>query len=79
MANPMPGPSGEPSRPSSLDTDQEVIEEDLHHVVFPHGLVEENFTLKKAVSSCTGQGTGRCSDLFYLGFAFHGSELVFFP
>jgi hypothetical protein len=68
-------PFGEPSRPSSLDMELDIVSEDPSMLTSPHDLVDYHFFLMESVSVSAGQGGGRCpSDFFCPDLVFHGSE-----
>jgi hypothetical protein len=48
-------PFGEPSRPSSLDMELDMISEDLSMLASPHDLVDYHFFLMESVSVCRAE------------------------
>jgi hypothetical protein len=51
---------GEPSRPSSLDMELDLISEDTSMLASPHVLVDYHFFLMESVSVSAVQPGGRC-------------------
>jgi hypothetical protein len=63
---------GEPSRPSSLDMELDLISEDASILASTHDLVGYHFFLRESVSISSVQGGGRCPDFSCPDLVFHG-------